>query len=219
MTIQRTMVLIGCGALVVAIGARVFTHHPASRKEADAPGADGDAVPTANANDNEALQRRLRAMDRRLATVEARPLTEAIKQSNEAQKAAAPPPLTSSEAHALVESRIRKLDDALHVERVDQSWSGETEKALNKAFTEGNYKGTSILNFECRATMCRMEVAHDDEASRLAFEGIRDQQPMTYYLQPIDDSSGQRKTVAYFVRQGFDQDENHAFAQLWLAKQ
>ena len=60
---------------------------------------------------------------------------------------------------------------------------------------------------------CRMAVAHDSEESSLQFELIKRKLPGSYYIQHLDaDESGQRKSVAFFLRRGSERE--NVIAQL-----
>ena len=49
-----------------------------------------------------------------------------------------------------------------------------------------------------------MEATHADETNCMNFESITKDQPMSYYLQPINNNN-EIKTVVYFMRPGSEQ--------------
>jgi hypothetical protein len=220
MNIKRLSILMGCGAAALAIGVGVYRNGARAPKpaavETEEASRDDDGVSRTAAD--QALQQRLRAMEIRLADMQDRANKRADPPSPAAEEPKARAPLTPEAGKALVEARLRQFDEAMRRETIDPRWAQDSERMLAAAFSEGGFKGTKVISSECKATMCRMEAVHDDNESLTAFEEIRYRQPMTYYIQPVDDADGKRKTVAYFIRQGHDREENHVFAKMWVSR-
>lgn len=123
-------------------------------------------------------------------------------------------PPSPEQTLAMVQARVRYFDNAFEHEERDPKWSDEMEQVVDKAFTEGNFKGTTLLSSACKQTFCRIEAEHADEQSSAQFEAIKHDVPGSFYMQRIDDGGdAPPRTLMYFLRGGH-LDKNSAFTRL-----
>ena len=120
-----------------------------------------------------------------------------------------------AEQRAIIRTRLAWLDEALDDEHTDSSWAGDTEAVLTAAFEQGRFEGSSVRDIHCKTSFCRVEVEHNDNIAGMKFEHFARAQPMSYYLQPIEDEDGTRTTtVLYTARQGYENKE-HPMVAVW----
>lgn len=107
--------------------------------------------------------------------------------------------MTTAEKRAML---VDALDDQLTGEGRDATWSGETERALADVFADEIFPGSHLDDAECRSTVCRLRVSHDDDDVRQGFLAeIPSGPPFDgegYFHKP----EGSQETVVYLVRRG-----------------
>lgn len=67
----------------------------------------------------------------------------------------------------------QRFEDRLRGEIVDASWSGGALTAIDEAFVSPSAEGTRLVASDCRATLCRVDIEHDqtlDVGDREMFE-------------------------------------------------
>jgi hypothetical protein len=74
------------------------------------------------------------------------------------------------EVRRALEGTIHSLDGSLRQEPFDRAWSAQIRTALDTILAAPELQGSSIKDFECRSTLCRIEVAYADQA---AMDGFR----------------------------------------------
>lgn len=67
-------------------------------------------------------------------------------------------------------ARMEAGEAALRSESTDVIWSTQAAEALLAAFQNEELSGTAVRDLECRATLCRVELAHRNPERQLAFE-------------------------------------------------
>lgn len=97
------------------------------------------------------------------------------------------------------------LDTHIAEEPVDAAWGHSAEASIHDALRAETFAGSSLVRAECRSTLCRVEVAHDDPAAAdRFFEQVR-------FSPPFDRGAGvvtrvgegaSRRTVVYMAREG-----------------
>jgi hypothetical protein len=103
-------------------------------------------------------------------------------------------------------ARMQLLEANLRAETIDNGWSIDARNVIQQALTNTELKDTSVQGIECRATLCRLEVAHQDVSQRVEFEhhfGFK-----VYHLLPSlimhteENDDGSSRTLVYLFRAG-----------------
>jgi hypothetical protein len=103
--------------------------------------------------------------------------------------------------------RLQEIDQKMELESRDNAWATGAEAEITNLFNQGSYGKTRLTGVSCRSSVCRVEAAHEDQDSSLAFEQIRRGIPGDFHMQHIDpEDDGTRRTVAYFVRPGHKEE-------------
>jgi hypothetical protein len=117
---------------------------------------------------------------------------------NSEPTSAAPAPLDPEHAAA---ERAEALSIRFDAEPRDEAWSVEAAGNIRAVFAGGAVSGTQLDTAECRSTLCRVTLRHDDEAARVELaEHIAGQEAFAsgvYYRYSPDDV---RETTLYVVR-------------------
>lgn len=103
---------------------------------------------------------------------------------------------------------VRTLDQAFATEALDAPWSAATDSAMRGRLATLTNGHSALRSLECRSSMCRLEVVHDDaqqssEFAQHAFTG--EGAPLwvgTYVQTRLATPDGKQATVAYLVREG-----------------
>lgn len=88
-------------------------------------------------------------------------------------------------------------------EREDSDWSRETEGQIVHILESTALEDSDLMLVDCRSTLCRLEVSHDDDEAQLQF---LDTLPLTApfdaegFYERIDDGDGFSRTVVYLAR-------------------
>jgi hypothetical protein len=107
-----------------------------------------------------------------------------------------------------VAERLLQVDDVFLAESSDPNWSGEAELAVDSAANSLRTKGTDVLSLDCRTSLCRLEVAYNEQTAQIEFETalpseLAELTPgMTIDSAQTDD--GYITSVIYLVRAGYD---------------
>jgi hypothetical protein len=111
-----------------------------------------------------------------------------------------------AESRQRIRAQAEVTERALQAESVDLRWSTDARRLILVA--AGVLAATSVTDVECRATLCRMRVSHEDESARAAFE--RDFPPAVAELLPqlmvdsLETDGGPPGQVLYLGRDGHD---------------
>lgn len=103
---------------------------------------------------------------------------------------------------------INRLDDTLQAEAIDNQWSTETTDLILQALDTENLVNTGLVGSECRSSLCRVEVSHDNEMDFEEFQlwfalEVGEVLPMATMDQQIHED-GSVSSVLYLAREGFD---------------
>jgi hypothetical protein len=85
------------------------------------------------------------------------------------------------------------------------------ESQVSNAFSTAGFAGSALESVQCRTTFCRVVAQHDSEAARDEFEELAFMVPLGTVGIPVG-SEGDLKTVVYFIRRGYD-NQDHAARQ------
>lgn len=110
------------------------------------------------------------------------------------------------EGERQVQAHLQSIEDTLYAEPVDPDWSFEAEELIRGVLAGKAFKGTSLFHVECRATLCQIEVGHDDSGKREEFERHFQMEVASMLpraaMRRIEDESGRPGTVIYLAREG-----------------
>lgn len=106
-----------------------------------------------------------------------------------------------------VEERMQALETSLQNDPLDRSWSIQVSEQITQAFASEELAGISLDDVECRSTLCRVEVMHDDPMRRDEFEiwfpfKVAQFLPRLV-MRRVDNDDGSSSTVVYTARQGY----------------
>jgi len=91
------------------------------------------------------------------------------------------------------------LTQQFESEMADPGWAARTEPIISNVFTAGDFSGTQLIYHSCKATVCRVEVDHDDamvaENFMLQLLPQVSDEFTTVSTQLIDDAYGLRSVV------------------------
>jgi hypothetical protein len=113
----------------------------------------------------------------------------------------------AEEERRRVEERMQALETSLQSEPLNRSWSIQVSEQITQAFASEELAGISLDHVECRSTLCRVEVTHDDPMRRGEFEiwfpfKVAQFLPRLV-MRRVDNDDGSSSTVVYTARQGY----------------
>lgn len=125
--------------------------------------------------------------------------------------------LPLSEINALVEAqqaqqqeRMRQRMDAIaasfRLESVDRGWSADTAELIQTALASDELNDVGRIESECRSTLCRLDVAHEDPARMEEFiwvftDMVADSLPQMT-MEQVHHDDGSIDSILYLVREG-----------------
>lgn len=110
-----------------------------------------------------------------------------------------------SEAPRSADELAAEQESALAAESRDAAWAPGAEAELQRAVAESAPPGSRLAGVECRATRCRLEVAHESpDAQRFFLPAVLNEGPFRRggaAHQPFDpDRPDELRTVVYLAR-------------------
>ena len=106
-----------------------------------------------------------------------------------------------------IEQIVSHLDDALHSEPDDGGWATQMEVGLAENFDADDWHGNTLAEANCRATLCRIVVAHEDLGAADAFVArmgtLQSFANTEGFYQKVTLTDGTSATVVYIARQGY----------------
>lgn len=111
------------------------------------------------------------------------------------------------EAERRAYERIQLIETSLQQEHVDASWSTEASDAIEQTFDSEELAGASLVDLECRSTLCRVEVLHDDSEQLTEFQLLFPNKighilPQLT-LDHVEEGDSSTSTVIYLARDGY----------------
>lgn len=103
--------------------------------------------------------------------------------------------------------RIDTIEANLRGERLDATWAAQASDAIKHAIADEALIGTSVQDVECRATLCRVEVVHDNlPAAQFVQLFAMKVGPVLPRMtsQPVQKDDGTSGTLIYLAREGHD---------------
>ncbi len=112
---------------------------------------------------------------------------------------------------SIIEARMQGLAAELESQQPDAAWASHAGTTLWQALASQDLAGTTVAGLDCRATLCRLDFNHEDEASRNRFLQItldRHIRPAitdtldAMTLHPVQNSDDSIATVIFWARAG-----------------
>lgn len=111
-----------------------------------------------------------------------------------------------AEEQQQIQAYAQTIEASLEAETVDSAWSGSTADLIREVFAADELAGASLQDIDCRATLCRVEVQHRDEAKLRKFQHLfpfRVSQVLPrLMMHRIENADGSITTYLYLARQG-----------------
>ncbi|MCG8419408.1 MAG: hypothetical protein MJE77_15865 [Proteobacteria bacterium] len=109
-------------------------------------------------------------------------------------------------------ARQQSTERNFQAERVDGSWASNAEERISHALAEDSLGHTTMISSECRSTLCRVEVRHNDASSRSHFQLeflrlVADALPRSA-MHRGNEGDGET-SVVYLVRDGYRFSPGH----------
>jgi len=105
------------------------------------------------------------------------------------------------------EEQFALLEQSVHSEAADPEWSTHAIAQIEQILANDGFANTKAYNIDCRATLCKVEVAHNDPD---AFADFQMQFPMQVanilpqtMMTHEDTGEGQTNTVVYLAGEGY----------------
>ncbi len=106
------------------------------------------------------------------------------------------------------EEYLGLIEAGLQHEHVDRQWSSKAKTEIENAFTNKALAGAAVTNIECRTSLCRIEVVHEDPQSLAEFDVLLAQKLTHILPQAVMDrielEDGSISTFVYMSRDGYE---------------
>lgn len=113
-----------------------------------------------------------------------------------------------AEAQERIRAQAQATEAALEQEAVDVAWSSEALELIIDVLATEALAATTVEDLECRTTLCRLRVSHQDPRARAAFERqfpVAVAQLLPQLMAGSVEADGDRPTsVFYLARAGHD---------------
>ncbi len=109
------------------------------------------------------------------------------------------------------QDRVEWIDSGFMSEIIDPAWASQSSASIYQVLETDEFANTSMIDMECRATLCRIEVEHDDNESAERFAlgfpmGVSESfSKLTSHQSENEDGSS--NTVIYAIRDGHNFSE------------
>lgn len=158
---MRVLALVLAALALMSAAAWIMRHEPSlarrgSERTAPAPAHPVDTPELAQ------LRAEVRALRGEVAEAKA---SAAVRPAQEAEQNDRAEPAVFDEADAAA-TRAVTLSNRFDAEGRDARWSRETARSIEAIFDDGSVPGTQLVATECRTTLCRVQLRHDDDAAR-----------------------------------------------------
>jgi len=106
------------------------------------------------------------------------------------------------------EEYLSLVETHLQNENIDSQWSEKAKTEIENTFASDELASAAVTEIECRSTLCRIEVAHDEPQSLSEFDVLLPQKlahilPQTT-MDRVELEDGSTQTIVYLSRDGFD---------------
>lgn len=166
---------------------------------------------TALSRDMNELRRQVSELTRAVANMQTQGAVPSIEPKNQGEKAREEQSREAdAAAHAAARAeameRLQTIDNSFIAENRDDGWAFEMEERLDEVFQSGGFEGTQIVSSACKLSFCRIEVEHEGQDAQNGFEDFRRSVPGNFYMQRLENGEEPPRTVAFFVREGFEKN-------------
>jgi hypothetical protein len=195
--VTRVIAIVLCALGLMAAGAWILRHEPSVARRSGSVSAlpqSNDALALAQ------LRAEVRALRGEVVDAKAR------STAGVAEPAAREPevePEVAFDAEQAAAARAAALSSRFEAEALDAPWSVDAARTLQAVFAGGVVAGAQLLAAECRATLCRVRLRHDDDSRRRELAPqIAERAPFAggvHYVYSPDDA---RDTTLYVSRSG-----------------
>ncbi len=99
-----------------------------------------------------------------------------------------------------------QLELSFHQQTTDPDWSSKTKSLIQEALTGDKVAAESIIDIDCRATMCRIELSDDDQHRMPKFSAFPlkiGQELPNIMVDQHTESDGSTTTVMYLSKDDF----------------
>ena len=219
------------GVVVLASAAFAVLQHEVLAPPAVALAAPVDVADGEQATRLRQLEQRIGELQQRLNSAERRAAAELVDyrasdERNDAQRAAAPaqsadvseqPPVPHARAGLAPEERaaadrayreqvVTHLENQLVTEDYDSGWAGNFQADLDQGLKSQSFSGTRLTGVECKSSLCRVTLGHDNvESEEQFFEHVLELPMMAntqaYYTRESG-ADGSSALVLYVAREG-----------------
>lgn len=102
------------------------------------------------------------------------------------------------------EQMLNEMEDHFIMESQDPEWASATESRFTEGFAEFAAQGNQLSEFECRSTLCKVEVYSDGSGAQAVREVLTDDAfgEIQGFWAKETDPLGQEKMTMYFTRDG-----------------
>ncbi len=94
-----------------------------------------------------------------------------------------------------------ELDEKIASEPTDETWSINAESLISNVIEGETFTGTTLVNSECKSTLCRIEVKHADKKSIVAFN-MNFNTSLQWKSESIIKSAPGNSSIIYIAREG-----------------
>jgi hypothetical protein len=124
-----------------------------------------------------------------------------------AQAVNAPPPEPDRAPELTIQDVRDALDARFHSEEYDRNWGADARQRLEKQVARALVDGSRVLATECRGSLCRVEIRHDDMADHQHFLREVSAEPTAAWEGPtmisLEEGTGDHVvSIGYFAREG-----------------
>ena len=115
--------------------------------------------------------------------------------------------------HSVEEMKQQKIENFssyYNSEEYDTDWTLTTYEVVTQSMERLALSNSQLDSVDCRSTLCRMELSHDDDQSLQNFRGqvgMLFAYPVDGMIYSVDNGTETPGTVVYFTREGHDLPE------------
>lgn len=110
---------------------------------------------------------------------------------------------TKAKEEQQLQNQIEQLDIGFRQQTIDPEWSTKAKSMIENALTSDKVPSKDIIGIECRATMCRLELANDDnqEAPKISqFSMLIGEELPSVRVNQSEEADGTTTTVMYLSK-------------------
>lgn len=114
--------------------------------------------------------------------------------------------LLIEEEERSAQTRLETIEGILATEPEDAEWSLSAAELIREVLASKDFEGTSVYDVQCRSSLCRIEVEHDDPRKLADFQmhfpmRVASLLPRTA-MHRVEGDNGSSRTIVYLAREG-----------------